>query len=226
MAYQEDEYLLLSGLQHYVFCKRQWALIHIEQEWADNRLTAEGQLIHKNAHKDNFVEKRVDILTVRGLRIASPTLGIVGQCDVVEFTKLDESDAVTGAKIQGHRGLWQVCPVEYKRGKDKQDDSDILQLCCEAMALEEMLACHIPYGYLFYHEIRKRRKIEFPDELRSEVKNGLQEMHCYMQKRYIPKVKPERKCQSCSLKDFCLPKLQKEDSVADYYKKVFQEQSL
>ena len=120
MSYAEDDYLLISGIQHFMFCRRQWALIHIEQQWQENRLTVEGKVIHRNAHKDDFIEKRPGILVTRGLRVSSPTLKITGQCDVVEFLSSEE-----GVPLHGHRGLWQAVPVEYKRGKDKKDDSEI-----------------------------------------------------------------------------------------------------
>lgn len=136
MSYAEDDYLLISGIQHFMFCRRQWALIHIEQQWQENRLTVEGEVIHRNAHKDDFIEKRPGILVTRGLRVSSPTLKITGQCDVVEFLSSEE-----GVPLHGHRGLWQAVPVEYKRGKDKKDDSDIFssvpkpcawKTCCNA----------------------------------------------------------------------------------------------
>ena len=211
MSYSEEEYLMISGIQHFLFCQRQWALIHLEQQWAENRLTAEGEAIHHNAHKDNFIEKRPGILVTRGLRVSSSRLGMTGQCDVVEFLSSD-----TGAVIHGHRGLWQVVPVEYKRGKDKEDDSDIFQLCLEAMCLEDMLGCDISYGYLYYHEIRRRRKIELTASLRKQVTETVKEMHDLFRRGHTPKVKVSKKCQSCSLKDICLPKLCKKQSAISY----------
>ncbi len=202
MTWPEDEYLMISGIQHFLFCRRQWALIHLEQQWAENRLTAEGAVVHKKAHDSSFIEKRPGILTVRGLSVASSRLGMTGQCDVVEFHKAED-----GAVLTGHRGRWQAVPVEYKRGKDKDDQSDIFQLCCEAMCLEDMLGCEIPYGFLFYHEIRRRREIEFTAALRRDVEAATQEMHQYFQRGETPKVRPTKKCQSCSLKDLCIPKL-------------------
>ena len=103
MSYAENDYLMISGIQHFMFCRRQWALIHIEQQWQENRLTVEGEVIHRNAHKDDFIEKRPGILVTRGLRVFSPTLGITGQCDVVEFLSSEE-----GVPLHGHRGLWQA----------------------------------------------------------------------------------------------------------------------
>lgn len=211
MSYTEDDYLMISGIQHFMFCRRQWALIHIEQQWKENRWTAEGEVIHQNAHREDLIEKRPGILVTRGLRVVSPSLGITGQCDVVEFLSADE-----GAVLYGHRGLWEVVPVEYKRGKDKEDDSDIFQLCAEAMCLKDMLHCRIPYGFLYYHEIRRRRKIELDETLRDSVRATLQEMHEMFRRGHTPRVKTSRKCQSCSLKELCLPRLCRAESAAAY----------
>ena len=221
MSYAEEDYLIISGIQHFMFCQRQWALIHIEQEWMENRLTAEGEVIHRNAHKDSFVEKRPGILVTRALRVASRELGLSGQCDVVEFLSAEE-----GCHLHGHRGLWQVVPVEYKRGKDKSDDSDIFQLCTEALCLEEMLSCTIPYGFLYYNEIRRRREIEFTEELRSRVKETAKEMHLLFQRGHTPRVKPSKKCQSCSLNPICIPKLCRNVSAKAYMEKLLFEEGL
>ncbi len=215
----EDEYLMISGIQHFMFCQRQWALIHMEQQWQDNRLTAEGEMIHRNAHKDSFIEKRPGILVTRGLRVASSRLGITGQCDVVEFLSAEE-----GAIIHGHRGFWEVVPVEYKRGKDKEDDSDVFQLCCEAMCLEDMLGCDIPCGYIYYNEIRRRRKVDLTDDLRIQVTETVKKMHELFRRGYTPKVKVSKKCQSCSLKEICIPKLCKKRSARSYVSHALDEE--
>lgn len=139
MTYSEDDCLQLSGIQHFSFCRRQWALIHLEQQWAENLRTVEGDLLHERAHDEGFAEKRRDIRTVRGLRIQSPSLGVSGSCDVVEFIR-DEQ----GVVLAGQAGTWRPYPVEYKRGSSKETDADRLQLCCQAMCLEEMLCTEIP----------------------------------------------------------------------------------
>lgn len=161
MSYQEEDYLPLSGLQHFVFCRRQWALIHIEQQWSENLLTVDGTLMHKNAHDQERREKRGDLLVVRGMPAFSAGLGISGQCDVVEFRKSPE-----GVSLRGQEGLWQPFPVEYKRGRPKEHQADELQLCAQAMCLEEMLCCAIPAGALYYGEPRRRTEVTFTEELR------------------------------------------------------------
>ena len=143
--YQEDDYLQLSGLQHFCFCRRQWALIHIENQWAENYRTVDGELMHENAHNADFQESRGDLLIVRGLAIHSARLGVSGQCDVVEFRRSPD-----GVSLRKREGLWQPYPIEYKRGKPKEGLEDKLQLCGQAMCLEEMLCCAIPEGALYY----------------------------------------------------------------------------
>ena len=215
MVYAEEDFRMISELQHFAFCRRQWALIHLEQEWSDNFLTAPGSIIHRRAHSENFTEKRSGLLTVRGLRVFSPTLGVSGQCDVVEFTQAGEGE--DGAILQGHTGKWRIRPVEYKRGRIKADLCDALQLCCQAMCLEEMLGCPIPCGFIYYFETRHRTEIAFDAALRKQVADSCCEIHEYVRRKYIPRVKVTAKCKSCSLKDICLPKLQCRPSINAYY---------
>ena len=211
MTYSEDDDLQLSGIQHFSFCRRQWALIHLEQQWAENLRTVEGDLLHERAHDESFAEKRGNTLTVRGLRIQSPNLGISGSCDVVEFLR-DEN----GVSLAGREGRWRPYPVEYKRGTSKETDADRLQLCCQALCLEEILCCEIPEGALFYGETRRRECVELTDELRAEARAMLAEMHEYQKRGYTPKVKPGTHCRACSLNELCLPKLCKNPSAKAY----------
>lgn len=213
--------LLLSGIQHFAFCRRQWALIHIEQQWQENLRTVEGQLLHKHAHEAG-AEKRGDIVTVCSLPVSSAELRVRGVCDVVEF-HADEN----GVTLRGRYGREGVCyrpvPVEYKRGKPKENNADILQLCAQAMCLEEMLVCDIPKGYIFYGETRRRQAVQLDKILRSEVKETLDEMHMYYARGYTPKVKTGKFCNACSLRDVCLPKLCKTLSMPDYIDKMVKE---
>lgn len=207
----EEDWLALSGLQHFAFCRRQWALIHLEQLWADNLRTVEGELLHQKAHNADAAEKRGDLLVLRGLRVFSPTLGITGACDVVEF-----SASPTGVPLAGRTGLWQPYPVEYKRGTTKQTDADRLQLCAQALCLEEMLCCQIPAGALFYGQPRRREVVEFTPELRASVKDLLAQMRDLAQRGHTPKVKPGKFCNACSLKELCLPGLLRKTSARGY----------
>lgn len=210
--YTDEDFLQLSGIQHFVFCRRQWSLIHLEQQWSDNLHTVQGNIVHEKCHDESLTEKRGNLLICRGLRVFSHRLGVSGQCDVVEF-RLSE----TGATLIGYKGLWQPCPVEYKRGKPKIDDSDILQLCAQAICLEEMFCTDIPEGYLFYDAPHRREKIEFTSELRQKVGEMFAEMRSYYSRGYTPKAKYSKKCRSCSLKELCLPKLSKIKTVGSYY---------
>ena len=211
MIYAEEDFLQLSGPQHFRFCRRQWALIHIENQWNENYFTVDGSLMHENAHDGEKRESRGDLLIVRGLPVFSRRLGISGQCDVVEFRRDPD-----GVSLRGRDGLWKPFPVEYKRGKPKAHSADELQLCAQAMCLEEMLCCDIPQGALFYGEPRRRTAVDFTPELRKDVRDCLAEMHQLYERGYTPKVKPGSMCRACSLKELCLPSLTRRRSVVEY----------
>jgi len=218
MEYNEEDFLLLSGIQHFAFCKRQWALIHIEQQWHENFRTMEGKIIHEKAHDSTVKEKRQSLIISRGMRVFSRKMGITGACDVVEFR-----EDVNGITIFGREGKYLPTPVEYKRGKPKEDEIDILQLCAQSMCLEEMLLCEIPQGFLYYNETKHRQKVDFNDRLRDLVINVTNEMHEYFKKQYTPKVKISQKCRQCSLNNICLPKLCKNPSAKNYIQKNISE---
>ena len=218
MIYQDEDFLQLSGLQHFKFCRRQWALIHVEKQWAENYRTTDGAIMHENAHDGSFTESRGDLVITRDMRVFSRTLGVSGACDVLEFHR-----AAAGVPLQGREGLWQPYPVEYKRGRPKEGTEDALQLCCQAMCLEEMLCCEIPCGALYYGEIRRRERVAFTPALRSQVKELLLQMHELYRRGYTPKVKPTKSCNACSLKDLCLPRLLKSRSVSAYLKSAMED---
>lgn len=213
MVYDEDDYLQLSGLQHFVFCRRQWALIHIENQWSENIRTIEGKILHERAHDASQREQRGDLLITRDMRIFSGSLGISGACDVVEFRR-----SKTGIPLAGLEGLFQPCPVEYKKGKPREDHANDVQVCAQAMCLEEMLCCSIPEGILYFGETRKRVKVPLTEELREEVRVALDEMHQLYKRKHTPKVKRTKACNACSLKEICLPALMKKNSVTAYYR--------
>lgn len=218
MPYNEDDYLLLSGIQHFAFCRRQWALIHIEQQWQDNLRTVEGNILHEKAHDPDRSEKRGGLIIARGMAVASKKLGFSGACDVVEFHR----DAA-GASLFGRPGTWRPVPVEYKRGKPKENNADGLQLCAQGMCLEEMLVCSVPVGFLFYGETKRREEVAFSDELRDQVHRMAEEMHELYGRRYTPKVKTGAFCRACSLKDLCLPKLCKNKTAAGWIEERLRE---
>lgn len=200
MDIPEEDYRQLSELQHFMFCRRQWALIHIEQQWKENLLTTQGELMHERAHEEGTSELRRDKLIARGMRVRSDGLAVVGICDVVEFTRNEN-----GIALHGREGRWDPRPVEYKHGRPKVDHSDEMQLCGQAMCLEEMLCCSISSGDLFYGEPHRRTTVIFSPELRREVADALREMNELYQRGYTPKTKVNKSCSSCSLKDICIP---------------------
>jgi CRISPR-associated exonuclease Cas4 len=210
--YTQDDLLPLSGIQHFLFCRRQWALIHVEQQWRENALTAEGRIMHKRVDDPFFTETRNGIVTARSVPVASYRLGLSGVCDVVEFTASPD-----GVKLPNRDGLYLPAPIEYKRGKEKHDHSDEAQLCAQAMCLEEMLSTEIRRGFLFYGETRHRVEIEFTPELHALVKDMSDEMHNYFSRGYTPRVKTHKGCRSCSLADICLPVLQEKVIAASRY---------
>lgn len=209
--YSDDELLALSGIQHFAFCRRQWALIHLEQSWKDNLLTALGETMHDRAHDEAIREKRGDLIIVRGLSVYSYQLGVSGKADVVEFRR-----SKTGHPLYGEDGLWSERPVEYKRGASKATDVDRLQLCAQAICLEEMLGSTISYGYLFYGKTNSREKVLFTHELRSETQSISAEMHKLFKRNATPKVRPTSNCKSCSLSEICLPRLNKGQTASAY----------
>ena len=168
-------------------------------------------MLHERAHDGPSSEKRGDIITIRGMQVFSRTMGISGECDVVEF-HFDNA----GVPLHGRQGRYRPVPIEYKRGKPKEHDADRLQLCAQAMCIEEMLVCEIPKGYLFYGETRRREDVSFDLELRQEVERAFSQMHEYTTRGHTPKVKPHKGCGACSLKDLCVPKLNKNKSVRGY----------
>lgn len=208
---QEEDLLLLSGIQHFEFCKRQWALIHIEQQWEENVRTVEGQYLHRKADQPFVREKRGDKLIVRAMPIKSEELQITGICDIVEFIQNDE-----GVEIHGTEGKYVAYPVEYKRGKPKVSDADVLQLAAQALCLEEMLLCRIATGYLFYNEIKHRVEVPLTTEIKEKVKSIVGEMQDYYRRSYTPRVKTGSFCRSCSLHSICLPEVMNKRSVKSY----------
>lgn len=201
MEYSEDDFLQLSGIQHFVFCRRQWGLINIEQVWEENFLTAEGRLMHDRAHDPFLKEKRKNIIISRAMPVISRRMGVIGECDVVEF--IGSNDGIT---LYGLEGKYKVCPVEYKRGTPKSEDSDRLQLTAQAMCLEEMLLCHIEEAALFYGETRRRETVTITTELRDRTEKIFREMHEDLRLGHISAPVSTAHCGACSLKDICMPK--------------------
>ena len=210
VMYTEDDLLPLSALQHMVFCERQCALIHVEQTWTENGRTAEGRIMHERVH-DESRESRGDVWIDYGVSLRSLRLGLIGKADVVEFHRLPD-------------GAWLPFPVEYKRGKPKADECDKVQLCAQAICLEEMLCVKIPEGALFYGQTRRRLDVVFDEALRRETEETARRAHALIASGRTPPPVYEKRCESCSLMAECLPKtIQKRRSVKNYLARILGE---
>lgn len=196
--YAEDALLPISALQHLLFCERQCALIHIERLWAENRLTVEGRHLHENAH-DGPSESRSGVRIARGLPLRSFRIGLTGQADVVEF----RPPRANGNHDPEHRD--RVTPVEYKRGRPKGNRCDEVQLCAQAICLEEMLDVRIDAGQLFYGQNRRRTDVVFDDVLRQTTELAAVRLHEMIRSGRTPRAAREPKCDRCSLLNLCMP---------------------
>jgi len=192
--FPEDDLLPISALQHLLFCERQCALIHVERLWAENRLTVEGRHLHEKADSGKG-NARGGVRIVRGLMLRSLVHGLYGKADVVEFRPSGGADAAAAAPF----------PVEYKRGKPKKDGSDVVQLCAQALCLEEMLGTTVPAGAMFYGVTRRRVEITFDDALRGLTLRTIERLHELIRSRRTPPAVKEKKCDRCSLLNLCLP---------------------
>ena len=213
----DDDLLLLSGIQHMAFCERQWAFIHIEQVWAESSRTVEGKHLHERADDPYFDESRKNLRIVRGMPLVSHRLGLRGVADVVEFYQCETPDEKLCCRLTDRQGWWRPAPVEYKRGKPKPDDRDAVQLCAQAMSLEEMMNVEIREGFLFYAQIKRREAVALDEKLRSHTVELAVKMHEYTRKNFTPKAPQGRRCSLCSLVEHCQPQLMlKHRSVGKY----------
>lgn len=219
--YEEDDLLPLSALQHLLFCPRQCALIHLDGVWAENRLTVEGKQLHDRVHEQG-AEHRADLHVARGVAIRSFRLGLSGKADVVEFHRIAADASSAGPSSQeavslsGRSGLWRPFLVEYKRGKPKSDHSDSVQLCAQAMCLEEMLGVPVPEGALFYGTTRRRFAVSFDPALRQKTEETARALHRLFDTRALPPAILLPKCENCSLAGTCLPQAAPSRSALRY----------
>ena len=209
--FEEKDFLALSALQHILFCKRQCALIHIEQLWVENRFTAEGRIMHERVDRGDQTD-RGNIRIEYSLPLKSSMLGISGKADVVEFHRQD-----------GSQRQWMPFPVEYKRGQPKKDLSDKVQLCAQAFCLEEMLDVRIKSGALFYGKTRRRLDVAFDDELRNQTINAAVQLHEMVSSGITPSPEYTKKCDACSFISLCLQKaIEKKRTVTSWMKRMIQ----
>ncbi len=219
--YAEEDYLLLSDVQKYVFCRRLWGLVALEGAWEDNFFTVDGHLLHEKVHDPAQDEWRGGVLLARAVPVCSRSLGLAGECDLVEFhpAKRESNRAVC---LPRYEGIFRPVPVEVKRGKAKPPDEqtglspDEAQLCAQAICLEEMLLCDIPEGYLYYDTPRRRQKIVFTQEMRAALARVAREMHTFAARCTLPPAKKSKACRACSLNPICLPSLLNRKTVREY----------
>jgi len=212
--YTEEDLLPLSGLQHLAFCERRWALIHLEQQWEENLFTAEGKILHEKAHSAG-IESRPEALVRRTLPLRSFRLGISGQADIVEFLPCEASEP--GVPMPRRKGLWKPYPVEYKRTRDKHGSVAYrIQLCAQALCLEEMLQVPVPAGAVFDGKAKRREVVIFDEPLRQEVEHLAARMHQILQSGKTPRAIYAKKCEGCSMKPVCLPSVGESVSASSY----------
>ncbi len=213
-----EEYLSLSGIQHFAFCRRQWALIHIEQQWEENVLTFKGQELHKKTNDPFVVEKRGDKITARAVPIVSHQLRLYGVADVIEFKRSEK-----GVKLEGRNGLWRPQPVEYKVGKPKIDNWDMLQVCAQAICLEEMFDLTLDLAQIYYGKTRRRFDVPLDIGLRDETLKRTEEMHSFFAQGITPKATYRTACERCSLVRLCIPKLSTGKGIETYLLEAIEE---
>lgn len=206
--YTEDDFIMISALQHYIFCPRQCGLIHVDDVWNENLFTIRGEILHEKVDTDSY-ETRGDVKTVRGLRIHSYKYGIVGRCDVVEF-----KDTSKGKEI---------LPVEFKAGEPKEDISDKVQLCAQVLCLEEMLNVEISKAAFFYGKIRRRNIIEITTELREQTQEVISKVRELVDNKKVPIIEYSSKCRNCSLISICQPKAMNKKKLNRYIQDLFQQ---
>jgi len=225
VRYGEDDLLPLSALQHIIFCERQCALILVEHLWDDNSLTIEGTHLHQRVDDElPRREVRGDTVILRGLALRSLELGLVGKADVVEFHRYgacaEESRRFglrEAIRLQGLPGFWAPSPVEYKLGKPKPDRCDEVQLCAQALCIEEMLSVAVPEGSLFYGRMRRRQPVIIDAPLRELTRATAERLHRLLENGFTPSARAQPKCQSCSLKGLCLPDVAAAGRSAERY---------
>ena len=201
MPYAERDFLPISALQHLIYCERQCALIHLERQWAENRFTAEGAVLHRRAHSGRS-DTRPAGRTARGIPLFSAELGLYGIADVVHFGPDPDAAPV---------------PVEYKRGRPKPHDADRVQLCAQALCLEERLGAAVPAGEIFYGKTRRRLKVAFDVALRATTRRAAARLHELIASGRTPAAEPGPKCEGCSLRETCMPQLARKARSARSY---------
>lgn len=218
MPYSDDDCIAISGLQHLAFCKRQWGLIHLNQEWAENYLTAQGKIMHERVDS-GYQEFRRGVKQFSGLHVRNMDLGLYGRMDVLEVEQTEGPYVkIPWIKLSGN---WRLRPVEFKHGKPKDHNADLIQLCAQALCLEEMTGLPVNEGSIFYCELRRRTEFEFDEDIRAETIGLAKEAHRLIASGKVPEAEENHNCKSCSLMDFCQPNIGNQKKLKDYYQELF-----
>jgi CRISPR-associated exonuclease Cas4 len=221
-VYSDDDLLLLSGIQHMAFCERQWALIHLEQIWSENVRTIEGKHLHERTDDPFEDESRKTLRIVRAMPLVSRKLGLRGVADVVEFHQSKKLIEGETCLLGDREGWWRPVPVEYKRGRPKPDDRDAVQLCAQAMALEEMLQVMIHSGFLFYGQTKHRERVVLDTALRQHTVDLAERMHQLIREGKTPRAQKGKRCSQCSLVEQCQPKwMLRHRSIKSYLERMY-----
>lgn len=221
--FDPDDYLMLSGIQHYVFCPHQWAMIHIEQIWNDNRLTAEGQIMHNNVDNPAYRQKNGNLITLRKIAIASASLGLYGFSDAVEL--IPSATSEKAIIHPSYPGYWHMHPIEYKHGRPKPDLRDKVQVVAQAICLEEMFDTVISECSIYYGDNNRRISLEIDNEIRAFTIKCAIEMHRIYDSGIIPAPIYKLHCRNCSLYDQCMPKSPSKTAIANYLKSNLYEET-
>ncbi len=216
--FTEDEFFQISALQHYVYCTRQCALIHVEDVWQENVFTVRGDILHEKVDTDTY-ESRGTIKTVRGLKIHSFRLGISGRCDVVEFRPQPQSPS--GREREELSTCQEIVPVEFKSGEPKDDIRDKVQLCAQALCLEEMMNATVSHGAFFYGKIRRRVQVEIDSDLRKQTEEVIADVRELIANKQTPPADYSAKCRNCSLESVCMPKAMNERKLRNYLRNLY-----
>lgn len=216
----DDDFLMISGINQYLYCRRRWELVHVEQLWEENEYTIRGDNFHNKVDDPFFTENRSEQLIRRSVAVKSNKLKFYGICDLIIFEKASKDG---GIEIKGYNGKYNIIPVEYKVGHEKIENSDRLQLMLQIISLEEMFNTKIDYGYVYYGKTRRRERIDTTSELRKETERICSEMREIFEKKELIKPVMDKRCIKCSLKNSCLPELSLTKSVEDYINKGIEE---
>jgi CRISPR-associated exonuclease Cas4 len=217
---RDEDLLPISALQHLVFCERQCALIHVEREWAENQRTAEGHTLHERVD-EGYREYRRGVKQFAGIYVRSLALGLYGRLDMLELQKVEEAHGTSTCAFLGLDGSWELHPVEFKRGKPKKHLADHVQLCAQAMCLEEMTASAVASGSMFYGEIRRREQIQFNTELRLLTTRTAARFKEIVERHELPPPVWKKHCRACSLIGICQPRVRDGTRTQSYRDELF-----